>query len=412
MTDSILRQRRTWTIALLYMFGASVQTTVSAHGDMHGGLHQEDSPSLLLSLGMGLRRLKSDDPYPYARLPGVLEAGSARADERGSDLDYLELGAHTRFSPRWRSGLRATHHGGNDSHTELESLWLEGKAAFADIRARAGRQELPLGFENLEHSHSRSIGISPMVMRATVADAWIADGLRLDWRLPGGWSLGGGLWRNQGYPGVDGGGINLSTLRLGWRNESWRLETGYADADVQGRALITVGDGGHTHSVPSCDAINADRVCFNGDAKVWNASARWQPVTSAWWIGGEFWRKKEKGDLDSIYGLPRYEGEVNGGWIDVGYRINRAWAVNARYERLRMTNYLNGVNASLIANQAGIASADATPRGIGMVVEWKPWHSLRLLGEWHRNDADGSSDDIVLLRLQMSLEYAHSFASR
>ncbi|MEJ2621666.1 MAG: hypothetical protein P8163_15820 [Candidatus Thiodiazotropha sp.] len=389
----------------------SVQTTVLAHEDTHGGMQHNESPNLLLSLGMGLRYLDSDEPYPYPRLPGVLEAGSARADESGTDLDYAELGAHASFNPQWSSGLRLTHHGGNDSHTEIESLWLEGGASFADIRGRAGRQEVPLGFENLEHSHSRTFGITPIVMRAAVADAWIADGLRLDWGLSGGWSLGGGLWRNQGYPGVDSGELNLTTLRLGWRNESWRLETSYADADAEGRALITVGEGGHTHSVPSCDTVSVDRVCFNGNARVWNASARWQPVDSAWWIGGELWRKKEQGDLDSIYGVPRYEGEVNGGWIDMGYQITPSLAVNARYERMNVTNYLNGVNAGLIANQVQIASADKTPHGIGMVVEWSPWRSVRLLGEWHRDDADGASNDIVLLRLQMSFEYTHAFTS-
>ncbi|MEJ2693832.1 MAG: hypothetical protein P8166_12450 [Candidatus Thiodiazotropha sp.] len=137
------------------------------------------------------------------------------------------------------------------------------------------RLSLGIGFENLEHAHSRTFGITPMVMRAAVAEAWIADGLRLDWDRAHGWSLDGGLWRNKGYPGVDKGGANLTTLRLGWSSDTLKLESGYAD--VEGRALLTIGEGGHTHSISSCDNISTDRVCFVGKAKVWNMSARWQP---------------------------------------------------------------------------------------------------------------------------------------
>jgi hypothetical protein len=172
---------------------------------------------------------------------------------------------------------------------------------------------------------------------------------------------------------------------------------------------MTVGEGGHTHSVPSCDTVNADRVCFIGKAKVWNAAARWQPHNSSWWIGGEYWLKKEKGRLDSIYGIPDYEGEVNGGWLDFGYRVSSELTLIARIEELRISNYLNGANAGLIAEQAGIASADDTPRGFGLVAVWQPMPAVRLLGEWHRDNADGDTDTVVLLRLQMNYDYRYAF---
>ncbi len=359
----------------------------------------EEEPSLSLSLGVGLRHLSADTAFPYPRLPGVLEAGSPRADERGSDLDYAELGLSARFSPQLNGALRYTRHGGADPHTELEALWLEARGG--GLTARGGRQELPLGFENLEHAHARTFGIAPLTLRATVDEAWIADGLRVDWALPGGFAAGAGAWQNRSYPGTESGGVNLTTLRLAWRGGPWHLEAGYAETDAEGRALLTTGEGGHTHSVPSCDSVTADRVCFHGDVALWSVAARWRPRQSRWWLGGEYWYKRERGRLDSIYGTPDYRGEIEGGWVDAGFRLAPTVTVAARAERLQMNNHLNGANAGLVAAQAGIVEADGKPMAMGLVAAWSPSPALRLLGEWHRDDAGDTAIDVFLLRAQL-----------
>lgn len=380
-------------------------TAAWAHEGAHDTSEDGDQPGLTLSLGAGARHLSAEASYPYPRLPGVLEAGSARADMRGTDLDYAELGLRAHFAPQWDGALRLTYHGGSDSHTELEASWIEGRADQWRLSARAGRQEVPLGFENLVHAHARTFGIAPLIMRAAVEDAWIADGLRADWGLSDGWSVGAGAWHNRGYPGVETSGVNLATVRLGWKGGPWRLEAGYVDADADGRALLTTGEGRHTHSVPSCDTVSADRVCFSGDVAVWSVAARWQPQDGRWWLGGEYWYKKETGSLDSIYGVPDYEGEVAGGWMDVGYRITETVSITARAERLQMSNYLNGTNAGLIAAQTGVAESDGEPNGVGLVAAWRPWPALRLLGEWHQDDAEGRTNTVVLLRVQVSRDF-------
>lgn len=373
--------------------------TAQAH---EGHMPAPEQPTgLTFSFGAGLRDLHSDVPQPAPRLPGVLEGGSARADERGTDLDYAELGIGARFNEQLSAQVRYTHHGGEDAHGDFETFWLDARLPRWQLRGRAGRQELPLGFENTVHDHARDFGLAPMALRAAINDAWVADGLRLDWSLPRGFSLGAGAWYNRGYPGVEDGRLNLATLRLGWQNESWKLETGYADARADGRALLTLAQGGHTHSVPSCDTVSADRLCFDGKVKIWSVAARWQPGGQPWWLGGEFWYKHESGLLDSIYGTPDYRGETAGGWLDAGYRIGQDITLIARIESLRMGNEIRGTNAGLIAAQAGLVDADRTPFGLGLVAEWRPHPSLRLLAEWHRDNARGTTDNAVLLRVQI-----------
>lgn len=395
--------RRIQAVALLS--GLLAAFASQAH---EGEQHTTDAstPGLSASLGAGLRTLSADAPYPIARLPGVLEAGSALDDQRGTDLEYVELGMRAHFTPQLDGSLRLTYHGGEDSSTDVEALWLEARASEWGLAGRGGRQEVPIGFENMVHSHARMFGIAPLTMRAAVADEWIADGLRIDQALPGNFSIGAGLWNNQGYPGSDSNGLNLASLRAAWNEKPWKIKLAYAMTDADGRARLTTGQGGHTHSTPSCTgSISADRVCFDGDVGLLVLAAHWQPEDNPWWLGGEYWYKRETGHLDSIFGTPEYKGELEGGWLDLGYRVNSTLSFAARLEQMQTTNYLNGANAGLIATQAGIADAEQKPFGVGLVADWRPLPALRLVGEWHHySDIYGALDNVFMLRAQVNFE--------
>ena len=389
--------------ALLLMSCALATGGAHAHGtEQHA---DETVPGLTLSLGPGVNYIDAANPYPTPRIEGVLGAGSPESDLRGEHLEYIEFGARARFTSQLDGNLRVTYHGMDGGSTDLESLWLSARAPDWGSAARLGRQELPLGFENLIHDHARSFGIAPMAMRADVHDGWSADGLRVDIELPANFSLGGGLWNNTAYPGADAGGINLATANLSWHGKPWQAQIAYANADADGRALLTTGQGGHTHSAPSCSgAPTLNRVCFDGRVHLLVLAARWQPETTPWWFGGEYWYRKESGVIDSIYGTPDYTGKTGGGWIDLGYRFNSKFSLAARLEQLQMSNYLNGANAALIAQQAGIANADQTPIGAGLVAEWYPLPELRLVAEWHYSTLNEQSDNSVMLRAQVLFE--------
>ncbi|MBS0370646.1 MAG: hypothetical protein JSS57_15785 [Proteobacteria bacterium] len=357
--------------------------------------------------GIGLMSLHADDPYPRPRLPGVLEAGSPRADDRRDGLDYAEIGLRARFTDQLQGYLKIGHHGGRDARNETEEAWLDAHTEpLTDHRAslRAGRQLVPLGLLNPVHAHAWDFGIAPLALRAAVNESWRADGFRADWNLPGGWSAGLGAWRNQGFPGADAGGLKLVTARGGWRNDSLRIEAGYANVNADGRALLSTGNMGHTHSVPSCTRIASDRVCFFGTAQLLTLATRWQPAESRYWMGGEWWIKREDGRLDSINGSPAYTGTLNGGWLDAGWRPAQGWETILRIERAVARHDLVGANAGLVANQSGIADSGHALRAIGAVVQWRPADGHRLAAEWHREQGGGPTNNVYLLRYQFLFE--------
>lgn len=396
-------RRKPWLQATLLGSSLLCAYNIHAHdGELHTTDATESTPGLSMSLGAGLRYITADNPFPTPRIDGILGAGSPLDDQRHGDLDYAELGMHARFTPQTEAAMRITRHGLDNGSTDLEALWLEARAPDWGLAGRAGRQQVPIGFENMIHSHARTFGIAPMAMRADINDEWLADGLRVNVDLPAKFSLGGGLWNNQAYPGSDSDGVNLATASLTWYGNPWQVQLAYANADADGRALLTTGQGGHSHTTPSCSgAPTNDRVCFDGRVNLVVLAARWQPENIPWWFGGEYWYKHESGTLDSVYGTPDYTGESGSGWMDIGYRFNSRFSLAARLEQLQMSNNLNGANAALIAQQAGIANADQTPLGAGLVAEWYPIPELRLVGEWHYSELNDQSDNIFMLRAQV-----------
>ena len=378
-------------------------TNLHAHEALHEDV--DSAPGLDMSLSAGWRYIAADQPFPPPRINGILGAGSPLEDQRYGDLDYAEVALRGRLSADTGGALRITRHGLENGDTNLEALWLETRDTQWGLAGRAGRQEVPIGFENMIHSHARTFGISPLALRASIGDDWLADGLRVDQTLGAGFSLGGGLWNNQSYPGADSPGLNLATARLTWYGEPWQVQLSYAYADADGRALLTTGQGGHTHTTPSCNgAPTLDKICFDGKVNIVVLAARWQPQDSPWWLGGEYWYKRESGVIDSIYGAPDYTGKLGSGWMDIGYRIKRNLSVASRFEQLQKSNDISGVNAGLIARQAGILNADQTPYGVGLVAEWYPVDALRLVAEWNYSDLNEQPDNIFMLRAQINFD--------
>jgi hypothetical protein len=360
---------------------------------------------LAVSGGFGLMSLHADDRYPVARLPGVLEAGSPRADERRDGLDYAEIALRARFTEQLRGFLKIAHHGGQDARNETEEAWLDGRTDTGhdqQLALRAGRQLLPLGLLNPIHMHAWDFGIAPLALRGAINESWRADGFKLNWQLPAGWSAGVGAWRNQGFPGADAGGLKLLTARGGWKNDTLQLEAGYANVNADGRALVTTGNAGHTHSVPSCTRITTDRVCFFGTAQILTLAARWTPPGSPLWLGAEWWFKREDGRLDSINGAPDYSGKLNGGWLDLGWRFAPGWEAIGRVERTVAKHDLAGANAGLVASQSGISDSNRALKSMGAVLQWRPAGSHRLAAEWHREDDGATPNSIYLLRYQFT----------
>lgn len=359
---------------------------------------------LTVSAGFGLMSLHAGQRYPSPRLPGVLEAGSARADEIRDGLDYAEAALRVKLADSLRGYLKLAHHGGPDSRNETEEAWLDARNPLDHdlMTLRAGRQLVPLGLLNPVHAHAQDFGIAPLALRGMINESWRADGLNLTWLHHNGAYAGAGAWRNQGFPGADAGGLQLYTARAGWKAEQFQLEGGHAHVNVDGRALLTLGSSGHTHSVPSCTRISSDRVCLDGTAQLLTLAARWTPADSPFRAAAEWWFKREEGRLDSINGTPAYTGRLNGGWIDLGWRPAAGWDALLRAERLVARHDLNGANATLVASQAGISDSGRALSSLGAVLQWRPAAGHRLAAEWHRERSEPTANTVYLLRYQFN----------
>jgi len=364
-----------------------------------------DSGHTDLYFGVGYQIIASDAVYPVSRLPGVLESGSAREDERGGQLSYAEVGLGSAFNQTQSIKVKLAKHATTDP--EVEMAWFEDSNVMSlGLAYRLGRQMAPLGFVNLQEVHNRETGIAPIAMRAALNDAWTVDGGRMDYQLGKGFDVGFGLWHNETFPGSPNTtGMNMRTLRLGWKAEGIKLEVGYALVQSSGRALISQGTSGHTHNLPSCESVDQYRVCFKGDSDILNLAAEWKPKQTSVWIGGEWFVKQDKGLLDSYYGLPSYTGTFSGGWLDIGYVFTDTFNVRVRLERGVVENEINGVNATNVAKQAGIYNSDKVLESRGFILNWRPIKGHLVSAEWHRENILSQEADVLMLRYHYSLAY-------
>ncbi|NOU01623.1 MAG: hypothetical protein HOO95_08650, partial [Gallionella sp.] len=111
------------------------------------------------------------------------------------------------------------------------------------------------------------------------------------------------------------------------------------------------------------------------------------------------------GKLDSIFGTPDYAGTLTGGWLDLGWTPHPEWSVIVRGERVVASHQIAGSNASLIANQAGIADSNRALKSYGIAVNWQPAEAHYLALEHHREQVEIEPNSATLLRYQYS--FAH-----
>lgn len=392
------------SISLLILLGTA-HGAAFGHDGGHDGGH---AAAASLFLGVGLQSLHVDHPWPAARLPGVLESGSPYADDRGERVGYIEVGLRTPLPFGHTGEISAAKHE-EDGDVEIESAWIAGDTPLAGHATayRLGRQYLPLGRLNLEDPHSRGFGVDPLALRAVLNGSWRADGVRVDVEWADGWDLGAGLWVNDSFPGAPSGAPRVAHLRTGYKVGDWQFEAGYARAQADGRALSTIPGGQHSHSLPSCGSLEANRVCFFGDVDVVNLSLLWAPENQPWWLEAEWLAKWDKGRLDSLFGTPDYDGRVNGGWLDLGWSVTDSLDVVLRVEQTVATHDLTGANATLVAAQSGIATSDDALTALGLAFNWRPKTGHFLSAEWHREDLGAGADNVYMLRYQF--DFAHEF---
>ncbi len=358
-------------------------------------------------INLGGRYLHSDTVYPVPRLANALEASQHSAYQNGNAFDYADVGLQVLWTNDITTLVKGSYHGqdlGNEF--SIEQAWLNyGYDLDKDnmLSVRVGRQHVPLGRQNQEHSHNWMMAIEPLVMRASVGDGWRDDGLDVLWQHENGWYAGLGAYQGDSFPSSRAAGIGAVSSRLGWQQDNHYLEVSIAHFKVDGRITDQQTSLSHTHTQASCVQASANVVCFDGKSQVAVLAGQWAWPQYKTIINGEAWFKYEQGDLFSTTALVDYQGMVTGGWLTADYQWTRQLHSYLRWETLQGRHQLVGANAALLAAEAGIADSSDRPYRTGLGLVWTGDKGVRLSAEAHRENINRHVNDLFLLRYQVAL---------
>lgn len=359
-------------------------------------------------LTIGGRYLHSDADYPVARLPNALESGAQAAYKQGNAFDYADIGLQAQWTNDLKTLVKGSYHGqdlGNEF--SIEQAWLQYDYDVDMnhmLSARVGRQHVALGRQNLAHSHNWTMGVEPLVMRASVADGWRDDGLDISWQHENGWYAGAGIYKGESFPSNQASGLNAVSTRLGWQQDDNYIEGSVAHFNVSGRGTAQQTALTHSHSQASCEQATANIVCFEGKSQVAVLAAQWRLPHYKITLNGEAWLKQEQGDLFSTTSQVDYTGLITGGWLMADYQFSPQLHSYLRLENLQGEHDLVGANAALVANEAGISNSDERLYRTGLGMVFAADKGIRLSVEAHQeNNANKSNNTLFLLRYQMDL---------
>jgi len=221
--------------------------------------------------------------------------------------------------------------------------------------------------------------VADLLMQGLLGDDhWHADGAMLQYGSTA-QRLRLGAFRAPAYRGGQGqdAGQNISNVAL------WSLgaNTTYQDINISA-GLLHVPDLirestrdnsdvplPHTHDT-DISACGRSLTCVDGNANLVWLGSRWQPTESAFSVAGYAMWRQERGVLNGVNGLVDYQGDLYGGLVDVGYAWTDRLSTTLRAETLSIQHEIKGLNARVIARDAGLLDNDVTPKRFGVLFSY------------------------------------------
>src|SRR5204862_3505227 len=227
-------------------------------------------------------------------VPPSGEIGPAR---RGFSLGESELFMTANIDPYFRGQLVASLT--PEDTVEVEEAFFQTLGLGKGFTIKGGRFLSSIGYQNQIHQHAWDFQDAPLAYKAFLGGRLNDDGVQLRWLAPTDLflELGTELGRGRTFPGTDptknGTGLWTAFAHVGGdigASTAWRTGLFYARTSPQDRA------------VPDMDALGTQS--FTGRSNLWIADfiLKWapggNPTVTNFKLQGEYFRRKESGDLD------------------------------------------------------------------------------------------------------------------
>jgi hypothetical protein len=367
----------------------------------------------------------SQDPNAFRINGFVPTLGEVGPGARGLSLGESELALASNIDHNFRGTLIASI--SPEDGIGVEEGYIQTLALSYGFTIKAGRFFSGVGYQNQIHAHAWDFTDAPLANKAFLGNQLHEDGIQLKWVAPTEtyFDLGLEVGRGRQFPaGPAGGrnknGVGSSTLfthvggDLG-TGVAWQTGVSYLSTSPRDRTFDDVDSTGAT-------VTNS----FTGKSRLWvlDGILKWapnyNPTYTSLKLQGEFFRRKENGDLtyDSTAASlgPQTGGftSTQSGWYLQGvYQFVPMWRVGYRYDRLNAGTTSNGLvdSGALTVTDLPIL-ARYNPTRHTVMVDWSPSEfsrvRLQFASDKSRSDA---TDNQVFLQYIVSLgaHGAHKF---
>ncbi|MES2538956.1 MAG: hypothetical protein V4632_24125 [Pseudomonadota bacterium] len=377
------------------------------------------NPEVSLILGGTYSNL-SQDPQQYRQqgfVPGGEEAGPG---SRGFSLGESELTLRASIDPLLAGQL--TFALGADNSVSVEEAYFRTQGLSNGLTLKGGRFLSSIGYLNNRHAHTWDFADAPLAYKTFFGGQYKPDGLQLKWLAPTERFLELGLETGQGatFPGTDRNknGLNATALYAHVGDDigdsaSWRAGVSYLRTKASNRTAEDVATG-----VTNSFTGNSDTLIVDGVYK-------WSPGGNATrtnlTLQGEYFRRKEKGDLtydttsQSIGPAPAGYRTAQSGWYLQGvYQFMPKWRTGLRYDKLNSgTPEFRLISDGTLARPTIGQLASYNPHRTSLMFDYSPseFSRFRLQLAREKSRPDAAADNQILLQYIMSLgaHGAHSF---
>ena len=367
------------------------------------------NPAVSLIL-QGTAARSSLDPNTY-RITGFApptgEIGPAR---RGFSLGESELVITSNIDPYFRGQLVASLT--PEDTVEVEEAFFQTLALGKGFTIKGGRFLSSIGYQNQIHQHAWDFQDAPLAYKAFLGGRLNDDGVQLRWIAPTDLflELGTELGRGRTFPGTEpnknGTGLWTAFAHVGGdigTSTAWRTGLSYVRTSPQDRA------------VPDMDALGTQS--FTGRSNLWIADfiLKWapggNPTVTNFKLQGEYFRRKESGDLNfNNVNSGDYSSRQSGWYLQGIYQFMPQWRVGYRYDQLSHGTVSNSLG--LTAADSPLLLTDYNPKRNTLMVDWSPSEFSRIRLQLASDKSRfGMTDNQVLLQYIYSLgaHGAHTF---